>query len=90
MTKLEAMGADKVCLNNDKVFGNTGRAVSAGEWVPSSTNEANRADWDFSKSAWFLELQELPEHLLFAGEKQMIDDWRAIGFDGRLRKLQNR
>lgn len=90
MTKLEAMGADKACLNNDKVFGNTGRAPSVGEWVPSSTNETNKSDWDFSKSAWFLELQELPEHLLFAGEKQMIEDWRTIGFDGRLRKLQNK
>lgn len=90
ITRLEAMGTNKVCLNNDKVFGNTGRAPSAGEWVPSSVNESNRADWDFSKSAWFYELQELPDHLLFPGEKEMIQDWKTIGFEGRLRKLVGR
>lgn len=87
LSKLEAMGADKVCLNNDKVFGNTGRAPSAGKWVPSTVNEENKCDWRFDKSAWFLELQELPDHLLFPGEKEMIRDWREIGFDGRLRKV---
>lgn len=86
-SKLEAMGADKVCLNNDKVFGNTGRAPSAGKWVPSTVNEENKCDWRFDKSAWFLELQELPDHLLFPGEKEMIADWKEVGFDGRLRKL---
>jgi hypothetical protein len=87
MKKLEAMGADKVCLNNDKVFGNTGRAPSAGDWVPSTVNETNKCDWRFDKSAWFFELQTLPDHLLFPGEKEMIQDWKAIGFDGRLRKI---
>lgn len=87
MTKLEAMGADKVCLNNDKVFGNTGRSPSAGDWVPSTINEKNPADWRFDKSAWFFELQKLPKHLLFPGEQEMIDDWKTIGFDGRLRKV---
>ena len=87
MSKLEAMGADKVCLNNDKVFGNTGRAPSAGDWVPSTVNDKNQCDWRFDKSAWFFELQELPDHLLFPGEKEMITDWKTIGFDGRLRKL---
>ena len=87
MTKLEAMGADKVCLNNDKVFGNTGRSPSAGDWVPSTINEKNLCDWRFDKSAWFFELQKLPAHLLFPGEREMIQDWQAIGFDGRLRKV---
>lgn len=87
MTKLEAMGTDKVCLNNDKVFGNTGRAPSGGDWVPSTINEKNPCDWRFDKSAWFFELQKLPDHLLFPGEKEMIEDWKTIGFDGRLRKL---
>lgn len=87
LTKLEAMGADKVCLNTDKVFGNTGRAPSAGKHIPSSVNEDNKADWDFSKSAWYYELQELPEDLLFPGEKEMIQDWQTIGYEGRLRKI---
>ena len=87
LTKLEAMGGNKVCLNNDKVFGNTGRAPSAGDWVPSTINEKNPCDWRFDRSAWFFELQELPDHLLFPGEKEMIEDWKTLGFDGRLRKL---
>lgn len=87
MSKLEAMGADKVCLNNDKVFGNTGRAPSAGDWVPSTVNEKNPCDWRFDRSAWYFELQELPSHLLFPGEAEMIADWKTIGFDGRLRKI---
>ena len=33
------------------------------------------------------ELQELPENLLFSGEKEMIKDWRTIGYEGRLRKV---
>lgn len=87
MSKLEAMGADKVCLNNDKVFGNTGRAPSAGAWVPSTVNDKNKCDWRFDKSAWFYELLELPDHLLFPGEKEMIEDFKTIGFDERLRKI---
>lgn len=87
LTKLEAMGADKVCLNTDKVFGNTGRSPSAGKHIPSSVNEDNKADWDFSKSAWYYELQELPDDLLFPGEKEMIHDWQTIGYEGRLRKV---
>jgi hypothetical protein len=87
LTKLEAMGADKVCLNTDKVFGNTGRSPSAGKHIPSSINEDNKADWDFSKSAWYYELQELPDDLLFPGEKEMIQDWKTIGYEGRLRKV---
>jgi hypothetical protein len=87
--KLEAMGGSNVCLNNDRVFGNTGRAKSAGDWVPSIVNDENKSDYDFGKSAWFYELQELPDHLLFEGEKEMIEDFKAIGFRGRLEKLTN-
>lgn len=90
MKKLEAMGADKACLNNDKVFGNTGRAPSAGKWVPSTINEENKCDWRFDKSAWYFELQKLPTHLLFPGEAEMIEDWKTIGFDGRLHKLEGK
>ena len=87
MTKLEAMGADNVCLNVDKVFGNTGRAPSAGSHVPSLINVDNKCDWDFSKSAWYCEMLELPDHLLFKGEKEMIADWKTMGFAGRLGKV---
>jgi hypothetical protein len=87
LTKLEAMGADNVCLNVDKVFGNTGRAPSAGPHIPSSVNSENKADWDFSKSAWYLELLELPDDLLFPGEKEMVNDWKTIGYEARLNKI---
>ena len=83
--KLEAMGANNACLNNDKVFGNTGRAVSAGDWVPNLLD--GTCDYDFSKSAWYYELQDLPDHLLFPGEREMINDFRSVGFVGRLQKL---
>ena len=89
LNKLEAIGANnRVCVNNDKVFGNTGRYKSAGKWVPSTINGENLSDWRFDKSAWFLELQELPDHLLFADEAEMIQDFRTIGFDQRLRNLE--
>ena len=89
ISKLDAMGAHSACLNNDRVFGNTGRAKSAGDWVPSIINEANPADYNFEKSAWYYELQELPDHLLFEGEKEMVEDFKTIGFRARLEKLTN-
>ena len=85
--KFDAMGGSNVCLNNDRVFGNTGRSPSAGDWVPSLVN--GTCDYDFSKSAWYFELQELPDHLLFSGEKEMVEDFRRLGFRGRLHKLDN-
>jgi hypothetical protein len=85
--KLEAMGGDQKCLNGDEVFGNTGRAPSAGHWVPSWTNDKKKSDYDFSKSAWYFELLQLPDNLLFKGEREMIEDFKTIGFEGRLRKL---
>ena len=87
LTKLDAMGSDKVCLNTDKVFGNTGRSPSVGPQIPSAVNEDNKCDWDFSKSAWFLELLDLPDDLLFSGEREMIEDWKTIGFQERLKKV---
>jgi hypothetical protein len=90
LTKLEAMGANKTCLNTDKVFGNTGRAPSAGKHIPSLTNPENQPDWKFDKSAWFFELQELPDHLLFPGEKEMIEDWKTIGYEARIRKVEGK
>lgn len=90
LTKLDAMGGNKVCLNTDKVFGNTGRAPSAGKHIPSLANPENQPDWDFSKSAWYFELQRLPDSLLFPGERQMIDDWQTIGYEARIRKIESK
>lgn len=87
LQKLDAMGSNNVCLNYDFVFGNTGRSKSLNNSIPSLINEENKCDWDFSKSAWYQELLMLPEHLLFSGEKEMIDDWKKYGFVDRLKKL---
>ena len=88
LSKMDGMGGDKVCLNVDKVFGNTGRAPSANNSIPSLLDQS--CDYDFSKSAWYFELQDLPEDLLFPGEKEMIEDFKSIGFIGRLQKLEEK
>lgn len=86
--KLDCIGApqDK-CVNSDLVFGNTGRHASAGDWVPSTINETTPANYRFDMSAFYLELLEMDRNLLFPGEEEMINDWREIGFKGRLEKL---
>lgn len=64
----------KVCLNYDKVFGNGAqRYPSANEEIEEITNNS---DYDFKKSAWYLELQKLPDDLLFPDEKEMIERWQ--------------
>jgi hypothetical protein len=88
LNKMDGMGTNKVCLNVDKVFGNTGRAPSVNNKIPSLLD--NSCDYDFSKSAWYFELLELPDHLLFPGEREMIEDFKTIGFVGRLQKLANK
>ena len=90
LTKLDAMGGNKVCLNTDKVFGNTGRAPSAGKHIPSLANPDNQPDWKFNNSAWFFELLDLDEELLFAGEKEMIEDWKTIGYEARIQKVEGK
>lgn len=85
--KLDCMGGSRQCLNNDLVFGNTGRSPSAGRWVPSPTNEKLKPDYRFDMSAFYFELLEMDESLLFPGEAEMIEDWKTIGFEGRLKKL---
>lgn len=63
-----------VCLNYDKVFGNGAqRYPSANDEIEEITKNA---DYDFKKSAWYLELQRLDESLLFADEKEMIEKWK--------------
>ena len=68
----------------------TGRARSAGPHIPSITNLDNQPDWKFNKSAWFSEMLELPDHLLFPGEREMIDDWKSIGYEARVRKVEGK
>lgn len=64
----------KVCMNYDKVFGNGARRYpSANEDIEKITENA---DYDFKKSAWYLELQRLDESLLFKDEKEMIERWK--------------
>lgn len=86
--RLDAMGGDQKCLNTDKVFGNTGRAKSSSPAIPSAIDSSNPCDWDFNKSAWYWELLSLPDELLFSGEREMIEDWRSMGFLQRLRKVE--
>lgn len=76
LEKLDCLGANrKVCLINDKVFGNTGRYPSEHENVPSQDGKI-KPDFDFKKSAWYLELLEMDERLLFPDEKEMIERWK--------------
>lgn len=73
--KADCQGAkQKVCLNYDKVFGNGAqRYPSANKYIEEITKNA---DYDFTKSAWYLELQRLPDDLLFVDEKEMIARWK--------------
>lgn len=73
---LDCLGSkQKKCLISDRVFGNTGRFPSGNEDVPS-INGKIKPDFDFKKSAWYLELLKLPEELLLPGEKEMINEWK--------------
>lgn len=64
----------RVCLNYDKVFGNGAkRYPSANDEIEEITKNA---DYDFKKSAWYLELQRLSDDLLFTDEKEMIEKWK--------------
>jgi len=71
----DAMGAKQhVGANVDHVFGNSfKRYPDANEEVTEITKNC---DYDFSKSAWYFEMQRLPDELLFNGEKEMIESWK--------------
>mgnify|MGYP006335218407 CR=1 FL=1 len=84
--RLDCLGAKQgKCLIQDKVFGATGRFLPGSKRVAVPQSESHRfpenpvADWDFTKSAWYLELLELPDDLLFPGEKEMIERWKRGG-----------
>ncbi|HUM44331.1 MAG TPA: FAD-dependent thymidylate synthase [Fervidobacterium sp.] len=73
----DAAGAAKqVGQNYDAVFGNSfKRFPDANEEV---TNITKNCDYDYTKSAWYLELIKLYKerpHLLFPYEKEMIEKW---------------
>lgn len=75
--RLDCLGANrKVCINYDKVFGNTGRYKSLNDDIPSPDGKI-KPDYDFTKSAWFKELLELDDNLLFDDEKEMINNWKT-------------
>lgn len=75
--KLDCIGADrKVCLNVDKVFGNTGRYKSANDSIPSPDGKV-KCYYDFTKSGWYQELLELDKDLLFKDEEDMINRWKS-------------
>lgn len=74
----DASGANKkVGQNYDKVFGNSfKRYPDANEEVTEITKNC---DYDFTKSAWYLELQRIAEtepDLLFKDEEEMIKLWK--------------
>ena len=77
LSKLDCLGANnKVCLITDKVFGNTGRFKSGHNRVASDSGKI-KPDFDFKKSAWYLELKDnLDDNLLLPEEKQMINKWK--------------
>lgn len=73
----DAAGAAKqVGQNYDAVFGNSfKRFPDANDEV---TNVTKNCDYDYTKSAWYLELIKLYKerpHLLFPYEKEMIEKW---------------
>lgn len=76
ISSLDCLGAkQKRCMIVDKVFGNTGRYPSANEEVASPDGNI-KPDYDFKKSAWYLELKDMDESLLFPDEKEMIARWK--------------
>ena len=74
----DASGANKhVGQNYDKVFGNSfKRYPDANEEITEITKNC---DYDFTKSAWYLELQRIANNcpeLLFENEMEMIKQWQ--------------
>ena len=68
-----AGAARKVGQNYDGVFGNSfKRYPDANDEITKITENCS---YDYTKSAWYLELQRLPKDLLFDGEQEMIDSW---------------
>lgn len=84
--KLDCLGAkQEQCLIADLVFGATGRFPPGHKGVAVPAQDADRypdnpvAHYDFAKSAWFLELLEMPQNLLLPSEWEMIERWKKNG-----------
>ena len=75
VSKADCNGAkQKKGVNYDEVFGNSfARYPSANQEIEDITKNA---DYDFKKSAWYLELQRLDKSLLFPDEEEMIEKWK--------------
>jgi len=75
ITPADCMGAkQKLGMNYDNVFGNSfARYPDANAEISIITEYCS---FDFTKSAWFKELQRLDESLLFPDEKEMIESWK--------------
>lgn len=70
-----AGAARKVGQNYDRVFGNSfERYPAANKDVQDITDKCS---YDFTKSAWYLEMQRLDKDLLFDNEQKMIDSWKT-------------
>lgn len=73
---LDCLGAkQKKCLIYDDVLGNFGRYPPGHDRVPHKDGKV-KPRYDFTKSAWYLELKKLPEELLLPDEKEMIEKWK--------------
>lgn len=74
ITPADAAGAArKVGQNYDGVFGNSFKRYPDAN--PEITQITENCSYDYTKSAWYLELQRLDKSLLFDGEQEMIDSW---------------
>lgn len=75
ITPADAAGAArKVGQNYDGVFGNSFKRYPDAN--PEITAITENCSYDYTKSAWYLELQRLDKSLLFDGEQEMIDSWK--------------
>lgn len=72
----DCLGAkQKKGMNYDAVFGNSfKRYPDANDEVTEITKNC---DYDFKKSAWYLELQRMDESLLLPDEDKMIESWKG-------------
>ena len=68
-----AGAARKVGQNYDGVFGNSFKRYPDAN--PEITKITENCSYDYTKSAWYLELQRLDKSLLFDGEEEMIKSW---------------
>ncbi len=68
-----AGAARKVGQNYDKVFGNSFERYPAAN--PEVQKITDNCDYDFTKSAWYLEMKRMDKSLLFPDEQQMINKW---------------